>query len=182
MDTKKIAEDNKIMECYSGSHAYGTSIPESDVDYRGLFVAPRIYTTPFHTIEQYTAPKPEDRVLYEVSKFMKLVADQNPNIIELLWVDDEDIHFRTPVYDYLRSQREMLLSSKCKYTYSGYAHAQIKKMKTKHSNIRYHEEFNELMLALSSEYKAGTIDEEFIIVECGDEVLRHMKSNGLLCE
>jgi len=129
MDTKKIAEDNKIMECYSGSHAYGTSTPESDVDYRGLFVAPRIYTTPFHTIEQYTAPKPEDRVLYEVSKFLKLVSDQNPNVIEFLWVDDDSILFRNEIYDYLRSQREKLLSSQAKFRFAGYAFSQLERIK-----------------------------------------------------
>jgi len=129
MDTRKIALDNRIMEGVSGSHAYGTSLPTSDMDHRGLFVAPKIYTTPFFNIAQYQAPEPEDRVLYELSKFMQLLVDQNPNIVEFLWMDDSDIFYRTEVYDYIRCFRDELLSSKAKHTFSGYAMAQLKRIK-----------------------------------------------------
>lgn len=128
MDMSKIAEKNRIFECLSGSHAYGMALPTSDVDYRGIFVAPPVsVVTPFFPVEQTNGPG--DRVLYEVSKFLKLAIDQNPNIMELLWVDDSDIIFRTPTYNLLRENRYSLLSSKVVHTYTGYAFQQLKRIK-----------------------------------------------------
>lgn len=128
MDMSVIAEKNKIFECLSGSHAYGMALPTSDVDYRGIFVAPpQSVVTPFYPVEQVNGPG--DRVLYEVSKFLKLAIDQNPNIMELLWVDEADIIFRTPIYDLLRQYRHRLLSSKVVHTYTGYACSQLKRIK-----------------------------------------------------
>jgi hypothetical protein len=60
---------------------------------------------------------------------MKLVVDMNPNILELLWVDESDIITTTPAYTLLRSYREQLLSSKAKFTFSGYAFSQLKRIK-----------------------------------------------------
>lgn len=128
MDIRKIAEHNKILECLSGSHAYGMSTPASDIDYRGIFVAPPVsLITPFYPVEQVEGPG--DRVLFEVSKYLKLAIDQNPNIIELLWVDEADILYRTEAYDTLRAQREALLCSKVAHTFTGYALSQLNRIK-----------------------------------------------------
>lgn len=128
MDARRVAETNKIFECLSGSHAYGMNTASSDIDYRGIFVANEAsLLTPFFNIEQVEGPG--DRVLYEVNKFMKLIVDQNPNILELLWVDDSDIIFRTPEYDILRGARDLLLSSKARHTFSGYATSQLNRIK-----------------------------------------------------
>jgi uncharacterized protein len=129
MNTEIIAQENKIFETLSGSRAYGMARPESDTDYRGIFIAPKENViTGLFTIDQWIDPN-EDRTLYELRKFMKLLSAQNPNIIELLWVRDEDIITRTPEYDYLRENREMFLSSKARYTFAGYAFSQLKRIK-----------------------------------------------------
>jgi len=60
---------------------------------------------------------------------MKLCLDCNPNVIETLWVDPDDITFRTEAYDLLRSHRHALLSSKIAFTTSGYALSQLKRIK-----------------------------------------------------
>lgn len=127
MDQASISQHHRIVECISGSRAYGTSTPTSDVDYRGLFVgSPESILTPFYPVEQVGGPG--DRVLYEIGKFMKLAADQNPNILEILWVRDSDIFFTTPWYQSLRDIRDKILSQKAKYTFAGYAHAQMKRL------------------------------------------------------
>jgi predicted nucleotidyltransferase len=127
---EELIVKNLLVKHKAGSHAYGTNISTSDEDYRGIFVGDPInIRTPFFKIEEKTDTSEEDTVLYELAQYMKLCLDCNPNIIETLWVHDDDITFRTPAYDLLRSARHELLSSKIAFTTSGYALAQLKRIK-----------------------------------------------------
>lgn len=122
--------DHLLVKTLAGSHSYGTSLPTSDVDYRGIFLADPInYRTPFFPVEMIESQTEEDTSYYELSKFMKLYLDANPNIVELLWVDEEDIVSTSEGYKHLRSHRSELLSSKVAFTFSGYATAQLKRIK-----------------------------------------------------
>lgn len=126
----ELMKDNMIVKHYAGSIAYGTNLPSSDVDFRGLFCGDPINVrTPFFPVRECDDVGEEDTKLYELAHFMKLCLDCNPNIIETLWVDDSDVVFRTDAYDYLRSVRGELLSSKVAFTFSGYAIAQLKRIK-----------------------------------------------------
>jgi uncharacterized protein len=123
-------ELNNIVQHYAGSIAYGTNLPTSDVDIRGIFCAEsKSIRTPFFPVREVTMQDQEDGKLYELSNFMKLYTDGNPNILETLWVDDKDIISSSEVYNYLVSQREALLSSKVAFTFSGYAVSQLKRIK-----------------------------------------------------
>ena len=126
---EELMSDNMLVKHYAGSISYGTNTPESDVDFRGVFCAdPVNILTPFFTVRECEDQDEEDTKLYELSHFMKLCVDCNPNIIETLWVDDADITFRTPAYDLLREHRHGLLSSKIAFTTSGYAFSQLKRI------------------------------------------------------
>lgn len=121
---------NTLVKHLAGSLAYGTNLPTSDVDYRGIFCADPInLLTPFFPVREVEDTEEEDTKLYELSHFMKLCLDCNPNIVETLWVEENDITFRTPAYDFLRQHRSELLSSKIAFTTSGYAIAQLKRIK-----------------------------------------------------
>lgn len=127
---QELMTDNMLVKHYAGSIAYGTNLPTSDVDFRGVFCGDPINVlTPFFPIREVNDVSEEDTKLYELSHFMKLCLECNPNIIETLWVDDDDITFRTPAYDLLRNHRHELLSSKIAFTTSGYALAQLKRIK-----------------------------------------------------
>lgn len=129
-DPRELMRDNMLVKHLAGSHAYGTALPTSDVDYRGIFVADPInYLTPFFTVKEVEDQNEEDTKLFELGHFTKLCVDCNPNIVETLWVDEEDITFSTPAYDYLRANRDLMLSSKIAFTTSGYAMAQLKRIK-----------------------------------------------------
>lgn len=131
MDARKIAEDNLLFYTLTGSHAYGMSLPTSDKDYRGIFYAPReILVSAFKNIEQVEKFGGEkDSTVFELKKFVKLLTEQNPNILELLWVPDNCILHDTEPFKILRNNREFFLSSKAKHTFSGYAMAQLKRIK-----------------------------------------------------
>lgn len=130
--------NNKELICrmYSGSHAYGMALPTSDVDIRGIFCADPINVrTPFFPVREVVDMTEEDTKYYELAHFMKLCLDCNPNIIELLWTENEDVTFRTPAYALLRKNRAKLLSSKVAFTFSGYALSQLKRIKGHHKWI-----------------------------------------------
>ncbi len=127
---KELMKENMLVKHYAGSLAYGTNLPTSDVDFRGVFCAdPVNVRTPFYTVRQSTDETEEDTMLYELSHFMKLCLDCNPNVVETLWVAEKDLTYRTPAYDLLRNSRHRLLSAKLAFTFSGYALSQLKRIK-----------------------------------------------------
>ena len=132
-------EQRTIFVGLAGSHGYGLNRPESDYDYRGVFIAPKRYYLGFDSIEQKDSGWDEpgifpfidgnkDTVIYELRKVLHLLAGANPNVLELLWLTNYP--FLTNVGQHLINHRRLFLSKKVKHTYSGYAFAQIKKMET----------------------------------------------------
>ena len=127
-----------IFRYVSGSNAYGTNRPDSDKDYRGVFIAPlsevfKLYVGEDDdgamklSVQQVEKPG-EDETLYELRKFLKLAADCNPNIIEALFVDRLISH-RSEVWNRILAHRELFLSKKARFTFSGYAIAQLKRIR-----------------------------------------------------
>ncbi|MEA5582419.1 nucleotidyltransferase domain-containing protein [Nodularia harveyana UHCC-0300] len=132
-------EQRTILIGLSGSHGYGLNRPESDFDFRGVFIAPKRYYLGFDRIEQKDTGWDEpgifpfidgndDTVIYELKKIIQLLAGANPNILELLWLQNYPV--LTSVGQQLIKHKSIFLTKKVKHTYSGYAFAQIKKMET----------------------------------------------------
>ena len=124
-----LAQKYQIFLCVAGSKSYGTDSAHSDTDKRGIFIAPPEYTLGcLKTVEQVEVPG-EDTVIYELAKFIKLAAQCNPNLIELLFTGEENILFIDPAFAQLREHRHLFLSKKAKFTFSGYAMAQMKRIR-----------------------------------------------------
>ncbi len=114
-----------------GSHAYGTSTPTSDVDYKGVAVPPANYYHGIQNVfEQAEFKEPYDMVVYEVRKFFKLAADCNPSVIELLYTDPSDHVICTPAGEKMLAHRDLFLSKNAKHRFSGYAISQLKRIQT----------------------------------------------------
>lgn len=128
-------EKRTIYLARHGSHAYGLNTPESDVDIKGICIPPKEYFLGFlRSFEQHEAlvsrGHPEDKVVFSLTKFVKLAADCNPNIIEVLHCEESDIIQMDEFGEWLRDIRDSFLSAKAKHTFSGYAHSQLKRIKT----------------------------------------------------
>jgi len=123
--------DNVIYLTVHGSNAYGTNTPTSDLDIKGVCVPPNNYLMGFnHKFEQADKSFNYDTTIYGVQKFFELAANCNPNIIEVLWVEDSDIITATNSGGkVLRKNKERFLSKKARHTFSGYATAQLKRIK-----------------------------------------------------
>lgn len=114
----------------SGSHAYGTNTPTSDLDVKGVAIAPSDYYMGFSkNFEQAECKDEVDGVIYEMRKFFRLCTDNNPNILEVVWTDDDGVLFETRLGKELRGMRELFLSRKVKHTFSGYAASQLKRIR-----------------------------------------------------
>jgi uncharacterized protein len=123
--------DNTIFLTQSGSHSYGTNLPDSDHDFKGVAIPPKEYFLGYlNKFEQAETLDPIDCTIYDIRKFIELAADCNPNIIENLFVDDESIVRTTYSWDLIRNQRDLFLSRKAQHTFSGYAISQLKRINT----------------------------------------------------
>jgi predicted nucleotidyltransferase len=69
-----------------------------------------------------------ESTIYSLRKFFLLAAQVNPNIIEVLWTDEADHFIKTPLMEELLKHKHRFLSSKAKFTFSGYAFAQAAKI------------------------------------------------------
>lgn len=119
-----------IFRTITGSHAYGMATKDSDVDVRGVAIAPASTVLGFaYNFEQYEDPK-EDTVIYDVRKFFKLATDNNPNIIELLFINKAYWQKHLPVWMMIYDRRQEFLHKGCVQKYTGYAFAQLKRIKT----------------------------------------------------
>jgi hypothetical protein len=113
----------------SGAHLYGFPSSGSDVDVRGVCVPPARYLLGLSGFEQF-----EDRagevVIYGLVKFARLALANNPNMLDILWADEEDVLFVDDYGEALRAARSLFLSRKVAQTYAGYADDQLKRMET----------------------------------------------------
>lgn len=125
-------EQKTIFLARHGSHAYGTNSPTSDLDVRGVAVAPKAYYLGYlNTFEHAVSTSDElDLVVFELQKFINLAAAGNPNTLEVLFTDTSDHLKVTPSGELLLSNREVFLSQKLRHTLSGYAHDQLKRIET----------------------------------------------------
>lgn len=115
-----------ILECISGSKAYGLDTPSSDTDIKGVFILPKeeyyglTYTPQVNN-------ETNDIVFYEFGRFMELLSLNNPNILELLNTPESAIIYKHPFLDEINS--ELILSKLCNNTFGKFALSQIKKAK-----------------------------------------------------
>lgn len=131
-------EKRTIFLTRHGSHAYGLNVPTSDEDFKGICVKPKeCYFGFTRTFEQHehmgSKSDGVDKVVYSLDKFARLAADCNPNIIEVLHVSDSSVLLCDEFGEELRAVRNEFLSKKAKFTFSGYAHAQLNRIKTHRS-------------------------------------------------
>lgn len=121
-----------------GSHAYGTNVEGSDIDYRGIFVGRREHYHGFLSrIEEVVQKKPkDDLVMFELRKFLHLASMANPNVLEALFVEEDDILVTTPAYRAIRFRRQMFLTTQVLHTFSGYAMSQLRRLRGHHRWLR----------------------------------------------
>lgn len=116
-----------------GSHAYGTSTPTSDLDLRGVCVAPRSYQLGFlHTV-RIVEQKVPDLAVFELRELFRQAVDGAAPVIEMLFTDPRDHLVRTAAVEPLLAARQQFLSTKLRHTFRGFAFANLKRMQIAHA-------------------------------------------------
>jgi predicted nucleotidyltransferase len=111
-----------------GSHAYGTNLPTSDTDYAGVFVQDMDSILGMSYVEQVNDDN-NDIVIYELRRFLELLAKNNPTILELLNTPEDCVIYKDPAFDVIFENRDKFLTKVCSQSFGGYAIQQIKKAK-----------------------------------------------------
>lgn len=134
---KELKEKNLIIfEAHMGSHAYGTSLPTSDIDIRGIFIQPLDDILRNGYVDQ-VSDETNDTVYYELRRFMVLLQKNNPNILEILYAPDDIVLKKHRAFELIEKHRDKFLTKKCKYTFAGYAINQIRKAKGYNKKINW---------------------------------------------
>lgn len=125
--TNEHLKDRILFLCLGGSHSYGTNIETSDVDIRGVALDTKLDVLGVTNFEQFVNNE-TDTTIYSLSKFIKLVSECNPNIIEMLFCKPEHYYWVSPIGKMLLKNRHLFLSKRAFYTFGGYAHAQLNRL------------------------------------------------------
>ena len=127
-------KDRTIFLTVHGSRAYGTNTPLSDIDIKGICIPPKeVFFGLGKPFEQAETNEPNDMVIYDLRKFLSLASNTNPNIIEVLFTDKDDWLKTTPIFEKLHQNRHLFINKKARHSFAGYAHSQLKRIKSHRS-------------------------------------------------
>ena len=129
-------QDWCILLGYRGSMAHGMYVPNTDpdsiddIDLMGVCVLPLDY---YFGLKEYGSRgtreitrDPFDVVIYEVRKMIRLLAQGNPNVLSLLWLDN---YMRiTQAGRMLVENRHLFMCKNIYNSFIGYAHSQLQRM------------------------------------------------------
>ncbi|MHC4370404.1 MAG: nucleotidyltransferase domain-containing protein [Planctomycetota bacterium] len=143
--------DNVRYETVMGSNCYGVSTDDSDWDMVGFYVPPKDVVFPhlagiipgfgrqqqkFVCYQQHHVRVEEERKTYDLNSYnivhyFHLCMDNNPNMIDSLFVPRECIIHSSKISEMVREKRRMFLHKGAWHRFKGYAYAQLHKMGNK---------------------------------------------------
>ncbi len=142
-------------EVIMGSVAYGVSNDSSDMDIYAFAIPPKEMMFPHlrgeipgfdecavqfeqyqqHHIQHDDALGGRGRVydvtVYAIAKYFRLLLENNPNIIDSLYVPENCVLYASPIGQLLRESRQLFLHKGCWAKFKGYAYGQMHKIRTK---------------------------------------------------
>jgi predicted nucleotidyltransferase len=134
-----------------GSIAYGCNTDDSDIDLYGFCMPPKDSIFPHlrgeiqgfgrqinrfeqwqeHGIEDKEARKKYDFTIFSIVKYFQLLMENNPNIIDSLFVPLRCVLHSTKIGNIVRENRRMFLHKGAWPKFRGYSYSQLHKADTK---------------------------------------------------
>lgn len=115
-----------LLAFVRGSHMYGTSNDKSDVDITFVYRQPTQEILKGNYVEQLSIGG-NDIVGYEIERYLQLLGQNNPNIIESLDIPEDCLIYKHESMDTVLHSQKQWLSRTVEKTVLGYADSQIKK-------------------------------------------------------
>lgn len=162
IDRKVLVADSSVhwlknsiqYEVIMGSQAYGVTQDSSDQDIYGWVIPPKHMIFPHvighvdgfgprpdrfdqfqqHHVNDKSTGKQFDFTIYSIVKYFNLLLENNPNIIDSLFVPEQCILQITSAGKILRDARKTFLHKGAYHKFHGYAHSQIHKMRIKQAH------------------------------------------------
>ena len=139
-----------------GSKAYGTNIEGSDTDIRGVSLRTKediLLGRDFGTITDSKT----DTVVYSFDKTIELLANANPNTLELFGMPREYYFVLTEPGKLLLDNIDLFLSQRCAKSFCGYANSQLYRLKQKSTykmdKIEYHGHIQSVLNQMELEFR-----------------------------
>jgi uncharacterized protein len=147
----KWLPQNVHYEVLSGSVAYGVSSDTSDMDIVGFCIPPKEDVFPHlrgeipgfgrqiqrfaqyqeHHIMDQEARQEYDFTIYSIVKYFHLCMENNPNMVDSLFVPQRCVLFASKIGQMVRDRRKIFLHKGSYQKFRGYAYAQLHKIGTK---------------------------------------------------
>ena len=129
MTIEELKEKGLVIYQYvKGSRLFGLEEEGSDLDIGGVFLSERDNLLGLREkyIERVSDEK-NDTVYYELGRWVELLAKNDPNILESLFVPEDKILLKSPVMDLFLEKRDLFPSKAMALTFAKYAEGQIMK-------------------------------------------------------
>jgi predicted nucleotidyltransferase len=147
--------DNIHYEVQAGSVAYGASQDQSDFDVSGFCIPPKAIIFPhldgqidgfgkqkqrFDVWQQHHINDPDalggrgrsyDFAIFSIIKFFQLCMENNPNMLDTLFVPQDCVLHITKIGTMVREKRRDFLHKGAWFKFKGYAYSQLHKMSGK---------------------------------------------------
>jgi predicted nucleotidyltransferase len=147
--------DNVHYEVIMGSVAYGVSTDISDFDVNGFCIPPKKQVFPhldgeipgfgkqhqrFGVYQQHHINDPDalggkgrvyDITIYSIVNYFQLCMENNPNMLDSLFVPQDCVLHITKIGNMVRDRRRSFLHKGSWHKFKGYAYSQLHKMKDK---------------------------------------------------
>ncbi|HZE32432.1 MAG TPA: nucleotidyltransferase domain-containing protein [Actinoallomurus sp.] len=126
MDDLSLVRDHTVLSVVAGSRAYGLATEDSDIDRRGVFVAPTPLFWGFAKPPSHVDGPDAERFSWELERFLGLALDANPTVLECLW--SPLVEKATEQGEELLALRGSFLSRHAHRTFLRYAESQFRKL------------------------------------------------------
>jgi predicted nucleotidyltransferase len=146
-----FVQSNTMYEVMMGSIAYGVSDDSSDVDLYGFCIPSKEMIFPHlaghiagfgnqiqrfeqfqqHHVEDKSSGKQYDITIYSIVRYFQLCMENNPNMVDSLFVPQRCVLHSSTVGNMVRENRRLFLHKGCFHKLKGYAYSQLHKMRSK---------------------------------------------------
>lgn len=142
----KWLPDNVHYEVITGSVSYGASSDTSDMDIVGFCIPPKEFIFPhlageiegfgtqkkrFHQWQEHHVKDQKqeyDFTIYSIVKFFQLVMENNPNMVDSLYVPQRCVLYCSSIAQMVRDRRQIFLHKGSYHKFRGYAYASLGKL------------------------------------------------------